>query len=138
MSALVDGKWAELENAESLGVDAFSFGQILSLNGKQVISDMDLSKNGFDYVMQQRPLEPDEDFEGWMFFKSDLKLSGQSLYRIKRFRMRLFDSAEQEYNFTSDFPAKRSHTLVSPGQINIGPIEEVLPTLQEEPPMQHE
>jgi hypothetical protein len=147
VEALVDGTWIKFKNAEDLGLDQFSFGFID--RDYKVIRHFDLSANGFDYVMQQRPLKNDESLDAWMFFKSGLILKGKDVdRRIKQFKVFLYDSAEDEYAFTSTYPTRRSTTIVIPnpdlwrtGQaaplcsqcLNMGPVEPLPPNLQEEP-----
>jgi len=122
VEALVDSHWVHFKNAQVLGVDQYSFGLIAE---GRYAADLDLSKNGFDFVMQSRPLGNDEDFESWMFFNSGLRLHGKELQRIKKFKVSLRDSAGREYGFESPFPTPRGTTIVIPGQIAFGPKEDL-------------
>jgi hypothetical protein len=147
VEALVDGSWIYFKNAEGLGVDELSFG-FIDLTHK-VLRHFDLSNNGFDYVMQRRPLKDDESLDMWMFFKSGLSLQGKDIdRRVKQFRVSLYDSGEGQYAFTSSYPSKRSSTIVIPNPdqwrtyrhpplcfqcLNMGPLEPLPDNLKEEP-----
>src|ERR1017187_15841 len=113
VEAMVDGKWIRFKNAEGLGVDQFSFGFIDRTY--KCIRHFDLFSNGFDYVMQQRPLRDDESLDMWMFFKSGLAINGKAIdRRVKQFMVSLYDSANDEYSFTSTYPTKRGTTITIP------------------------
>jgi hypothetical protein len=122
VKALAGKKWSQFKNANALGVDPYSFGLFFGDH----IQDLDLSRNGFDYVTSIRPLADNEDFEGWMFGESDTPVDPKS---ISKFQVTLYDSTETEYVFVSRFPTRRGTTITVPKQLAFGPTEVLLPEL---------
>jgi hypothetical protein len=105
-----------------------------SKDGKDFMRRFDLSSNGFDYVMQQKPLNPDENSELWMFFISGLTM--KNVPDISQFKFIFYDSAEEELACTSEYSIKNDRgTAVgtSVGDLKVLDFEPVPPNLREEP-----
>ena len=126
--ALIDGKWVDLKGQFDIGVAPYSYGLITQQDGASIASTFDLRRNGFDYVMLQRPLAKDENFEGWMFFNSGLRLPGHNLRRITKVKGVFYDSAEERYEWMAVFPSKRGTVIAIPNQISFGPSIVIPPT----------
>jgi hypothetical protein len=90
--------------------------------------------NGFDYVTQQNPLNPDESIELWMFFISGL--TRKNLPEISQFEFIFDDSAIEEFPCTSAYSIQSDKgTVVGilTGDLKALDSEPMPPNLREEP-----
>ncbi|HLW83254.1 MAG TPA: hypothetical protein VKS20_14550 [Candidatus Acidoferrales bacterium] len=96
-SAFVGGKWIAFKNADPSAYWADEFGAIIPSQNQNpaMIKRFDLSKNGYDYVMNQRPLGPHENLRLWMFFMSGI--GDASEVKNSKFRLTFYDSTNNKY-----------------------------------------
>lgn len=135
VAALVGIEWVQFKNADSAAFEPYAFGVMGSKNGKGFIRRFDLSENGFDYVMQQRSLEPDQNLELWMFFISGLSHKDQA--NISQFKFVFYDRANEEFPCISAYTTKNDKGTVvgtSTGDLKALDFEPIPPNLREEPP----
>ena len=135
VSALVGTGWVQFKNADSAAFEPYAFG-VMGIGEKNAyLRRFDLSANGFDYVMKQRPLNPDENLELWMFFISGL--SPKDLPKISQFKFIFRDSAGEEFPCTSAYSTKNDKGIVigiSGGDLKVMSLEPTPPNIREEPP----
>jgi hypothetical protein len=127
-------EWIHFKNADSAAFEPYAFGVMAAPGDKPFIRRFDLSANGFDYVMQHKPLDPDEGTELWMFFISGLASGNQR--EISQFKFTFYDSAKEEFPCTSPYSAKDDRGTVvgiSTGNLKVLDFEPVPPNLREEP-----
>ena len=140
VSAFVGDRWITFENADSGAYWADSFGVTLPPVDPKFIRRFDLSENGFDYVMNQRPLNPHENLRLWMFFLSGLGgIRGLSIPAsdIKRFKISFYDSTDKEYVCSTEFH-DTPFTVGGEGSkadLKALGLEPLPPNLREEPPV---
>jgi hypothetical protein len=127
--ALVRGQqWKQFHNFVGLGLDPQEIGMILPKS--LYLSRIDLSENGFDYLMRKRPLAVNEAIEAWMFFNSGL--SESDLFQVTQFRITIVDSTQKQHTFFSDFPSPGNFMV---GSLRILPKESIPANLREMPPI---
>jgi len=127
--ALVGVGWVKFKNADTGAFEPYGFGGMQ----KDYLVRFDLSQNGFDYVMQQRPLNTDENSELWMFFISGLSRADQR--NINQFKFVFYDSGGIEFPCVSDYSIKTDQgTVVGSSQLKFLPREPIPSDLREEPP----
>src|SRR6185437_2597973 len=96
------------------------------------IGRFDLSENGFDYVMQQRPLNSDEHLELWMFFVSGL--SKASPAAISQFKFVFDDDAGEQLSCISPYSVANDKGIVmgiGKGALNVMPRAPKPPNMRE-------
>jgi hypothetical protein len=132
-AALVNGEWITFKNADPGAYWADQFGTMIPPENPTEIRRFDLSRNGFDYVMNQRPLLAHENLRLWMFFSSGIKV-GTKLEH-PRCRLTFYDSTNKKYVRTSE----SQDIVISVGQSGSGADltalnpEPIPPNLKEEP-----
>lgn len=127
--ALVRGQqWRNFQNLIGLGLDPEEIGLISPKSS--YLSRIDLSKNGFDFLMKRGPLGPNEAIEAWMFFKSGL--SGSDLFQVTQFRITIVDSTQRQHTFFCDFPSATGSMV---GTLKVLPREPIPQGLREMPPV---
>lgn len=90
--------------------------------------------NGFDYVMQQRPLGPDEHLELWMFFISGLSMKDRAA--VSQLKFVFHDSTEENIRCVSPYSIKSDKGIVigtNTSDLKAMPFEPVPSNLREEP-----
>jgi len=128
VEAFLEGKWVKFSGQMSGAFEPYAYG-LMDLK-TNTLTRFDLSRNGFDYITQQRPLAPDENIDAWIFLKAPLNPNdGQ---KIRKFKVTILDSTDQQYSFVSDYPTKRGTGIVVPQQLRFMPPERIPPTLHEE------
>jgi hypothetical protein len=126
--ALVSGQqWKTFQNLPALGLEPDEIGFIAP--NRAYLNRIDLSKNGFDYLIRQKALGAHEAVQAWMFFNSGL--SNSKLSQVKKFRITILDSTEKQHIFFSDYPNVSGQFAV--GELRVLPRETVPANLQEEP-----
>lgn len=104
VAALVGDRWRHLTNLPGLGLEPDEIG-LMSPN-RLYLSRIDLSENGFDYLMRKRALAGGEDIEAWMFFRSGIAAVDQS--KVKKFRITITDSSQEAHTFFCAYPGPRT------------------------------
>ncbi len=136
--ALVETEWVQFRNADSASFEPYAFGVMAREDPggtAPYIGRFDLSANGFDYVMQQRPLNVDEHIELWMFFISGL--SHESAPGISRFRFVFDDGAGEKFACTCPYSIAADRGIVmgtNTGDLKAMPREQIPANMREEPP----
>jgi hypothetical protein len=129
--ALVRGQqWRSFQNLIALGLDPQEIGMMVPKSS--YLSRIDLTENGFDYLMRQKPLGPHQALEAWMFFNSGLTSS--YLFDVTQFRITIVDSTQKQHTFFSDYPPQGDPMV---GKLKILPREPIPPSLREMPSGQH-
>lgn len=135
VAALVGTDWVQFKNPDRAEFDLYAFGVMGEReDASAFIRRLDLSENGFDYVMHQGPLNQDQSRELWMFFISGLTI--QNLRNISQFRFTFRDSTGEEFSCTSPYSMKddkRTAVGINAGDLKVLPPEPVPANLREEP-----
>ena len=134
VAALKGIEWIQFKNADSAAFEPYAFGTMVA-GDKGFIRRFNLSSNGFDYVTQQRPINPNESIELWMFFISGL--TRNNLPEISQFKFAFHDSANQAFQCTSAYSAQSDKGIVlgtSTGDLIVLNPEPIPANLREEPP----
>jgi hypothetical protein len=135
VAALTLTEWVPFKNADSAAFEPNAFGLMGVGESQAYLGRFDLSANGFDYVMQQKPLEPDENIELWMFFISGL--SRERLREISQFKFIFHERAgAEELSCISPYSVKDDQGAVigmRRGNLKAKPLERIPPNLREEP-----
>jgi hypothetical protein len=76
----------------------------------QWIRRLDLSNNGFYYVMGQRPIAQDENVQPWMFFISGL--TNKDKAGISQLKFSFRDSSGEQLQCSSPYSLKTDRPLV--------------------------
>jgi hypothetical protein len=96
VAVLIDGRWEPFENLPALGLESDEIGFL----GAKTISRIDLSQEGFDYMMRKGPLGSGNEIHAFMFFNSRLSQSQQT--KIEKIRFQIMDSTKEWHTFYSD------------------------------------
>ena len=104
VSLLVDGRWTALINLPPLGLQSDEIGILAA----DTYSRIDLSLNGFDFLMRQKPLDDEKEVQAWMFFQSPL--SPEQQQRVQSVRISILDNSDQWHTFFSDVPSNHPTT----------------------------
>lgn len=134
VAALVGTEWVQFKNADSAAFEPYAFGVMGIGSNKAYLGRFDLSANGFDYVVQQRPLNPDENLELWIFFISGLSRKDQP--GISQFKFVFRDSTRKDFYCIAVYSVKEDRGTVlgfNRGNIKVMPIELIPPNIREEP-----
>jgi hypothetical protein len=134
VAALRSIEWVQFKNADRAAFEPYAFGVMVLEGDKPFIRRFDLSANGLDYVMEHKPLNPDESLELWMFFISGL--TRKNLPEISQFKFTFYDSAKEEFICTSAYSIQSDKGTVvgiSTGDIKALDSEPIPPNLREEP-----
>jgi hypothetical protein len=137
VEALVETEWVQFRNADSAPFEPYAFGVMARADPGSTaphIGRFDLSANGFDYVMQQRPLNLDEHIELWMFFISGL--SRESAQGISQFRFVFDDGAGEKFACTCPYSVTGDRGIVmgtNTGDLKSMPPEPIPGNIREEP-----
>ena len=136
VAVLVGTQWVQFKNADSAAFEPFAFGIMGVGENNAYLRRFDLSENGFDYVMQQKPLKADESIELWMFFISGL--SRKNLPEISQLKFIFQDSTGTEWTCISPYSVKDDKGTVvgiNKGDLKAASSLEPIPNnLREEPP----
>jgi hypothetical protein len=125
--ALVRGQqWKAFHNLVGLGLDP----QEIGFMSQKSLSRIDLSENGFDYLMRKKPLGAKEAIQAWMFFNTGL--SESDLFQVTQFRITIMDSTQREHTFFSAFPPGGSSIVAA---LKVLPKEQIPANLREMPPI---
>ncbi len=125
-SIMIHNKWVKLNKGAGGGFEPYAFGILFP----DRIVRFDLRKNGFDYVMRERQLAVDENFEGWLFFNSG-GLTEADMKKVQKSDITLVDSAGEKFRHVSDYHPK---VIAIPTQLRFLPPEPIPKNLREEPP----
>lgn len=135
VEALVGTEWIKFKNADRAAFEPYAFGIMTPLGeGNPLIRRFDLSRNGFDFVMQRKPIGVDENMELWMFFISGI--APKDLANVSQFRFVFYDSAKKEFPCVSPYSIKDDKGTVigtSAGDLTALAAEPVPTNLREEP-----
>lgn len=126
--ALIRGQqWRAFQNLPGLGLESDEIGFLEQ--HRAYLARIDLSKNGFDWLIRKGPIGAHQAIQAWMFFKSGLSTS--EIFQVTQFRITLIDSTEKQYVLFSDYPNASSSFAV--GELKVLPREPVPTNLREEP-----
>jgi hypothetical protein len=98
-AAFLNGNWITFKNPDPGGYQSDEFGAMIPLDKPTTIRRLDLSSNGFDFVMRHRPLAAHENLKLWMFFLSGIEV-GTDLKAVK-IRLTFYDSTNKKYECMS-------------------------------------
>ena len=97
VDAYFDSEWHRLDSPTALGFDPTEICAVRP--NHQAIQRVDLSANGFDYLMRNRPLYSNVPLDSWMFFNSSI--SQDQVRSIKEYKIVITDASGKQFTVHS-------------------------------------